>query len=199
MVERGMRSCGVTVSAGIGRGAMALTVFVLSSTWSPVPAQIIERVLAVVDGRVITLLDVEAARSLGLVEASGGGDQTQAALAQLIDRALILDEVDRYAPPEPDPAAVEQGLASIRRRFASGAAYDQALARTGMEPFAVRQWVRNDLRIQAYLDERFAAAAEAGATVAPSLSAPVGDRERRDALVRQWVEALRGRARISRP
>lgn len=183
-------------------GVAGLALCLVGLAGSPLGAQVIERVLAVVDGRVITLLDVQAARTLRLVDATGQPDQTQAVLSQLIDRALILDEVDRYAPAEPDPAAVDRGLAAIRERFPSQAAYEQALAQTGMESFAVRQWVRNDLRIQAYLEQRFASAPEAGAAGATAQGERARERiadDRRDALVREWVDVLRARARISRP
>jgi hypothetical protein len=210
VVRRGVLVC---LLAGVGvfvSGVVALR------------AQVIERVLAVVDGRVITLLDVQAARTLGLVDTSGSHDPAQAAVSQLIDRTLVLDEVDRFTPRDPDPAAVEAGVAAVRRRFASDAAFNEALAATGMEVFAVRQWVRNDLRIQAYLDQRFAAAGDPAADhyedhrrqtvldlgdqeAAPpseALDRLARDRvaaERREALIRQWVDALRARARISLP
>ena len=62
-------------------------------------AETIDRVLAVAGGQVIMLSDVTAALDLGLVPEGGaadsGTDRTGAALARLIDRALVLVEVNR--------------------------------------------------------------------------------------------------------
>src|SRR5947207_10013508 len=73
--------------------------------------EIIERVLARVvalgSGDVITQTDVTAARDLGLVEDRGGAtESSHEILSRLIDRSLMLAEVDRYAPPEPSADAV---------------------------------------------------------------------------------------------
>jgi hypothetical protein len=189
-------------NADIGRNrarAAAWLVTALLLAGVPLAAQVVERVLAVVDGRVITLLDVQAARDLGLVDTSGSPDPVQTAVSALIDRALILDEVDRYSPPEPDAASVERGLARVRSRFPSEQAFEQALARTGMELFGVQQWVRNDLRIESYLDQRFASVPGPGAAVAEGRSGEAVETDRREALVRDWLDVLRARARITRP
>jgi hypothetical protein len=83
--------------------------------------ELIDRVLAVAAGDLITLSDVRAALDFGLVDAGGAADPVRAALSRLIDRALILDEVNRYAPPEPAAAAIDDRVAQIRGRFATAA------------------------------------------------------------------------------
>src|SRR5262249_29138765 len=60
-----------------------------------VSAETIDRVLAVVGGQVIMLTDVTAARDLGLQAADTAADPVRAILSKLIDRELILAEVDR--------------------------------------------------------------------------------------------------------
>src|SRR6266705_1003447 len=69
-------------------------------------AETLDRVLAVVAGQLITLTDVTAARDLGLQSADGASDPVRAVLTKLIDRELVLAEVERYAPPEPTADAV---------------------------------------------------------------------------------------------
>jgi len=142
-------------------------------------AETIDRVLAVVNGDLITLSDVMAAKELGLVAAEGSEDPVKAVLAQLIDRALELDEVDRYAPPEPSADAVDAEVRLIRGRFPSPAAFDAALSRTGLDLSHLRETVRENLRARAYLDQRFVAAAD-----------------RRQPLVDDWLAGLRRRAEI---
>src|SRR5882672_207223 len=85
-------------------------------------AETIDRVLAVAAGELIMLSDVTAARDLGLVPLEKGGDSVNsigAILSKLIDRELVLAEVDRYAPPEPGADAIDRELLQVRARFAS--------------------------------------------------------------------------------
>jgi hypothetical protein len=153
--------------------------------------EIIERVVAVAAGDVITQTDVAAARDLGLVQVSDAGDPSREIISRLIDRALMLAEVDRYAPPEPSTAAIDSGVQAVRARFDTPPAFDAALAKVGMDERSLRDAIRQDLRIRAYLDLRFVVAP---ATDAAGLAAAVA---RRDALVTAWVEGLRRRATIT--
>jgi parvulin-like peptidyl-prolyl isomerase len=156
--------------------AIAATVALLTP---PVGAETIDRMLAVVGGQMITLSDVTAARDLGLQTAGTSADPVRSILSKLIDRELILDEVERYAPPEPSPQAVDDELATVRGRFASPAAFDLALARSGMDEKQVREILRQDLRIRAYEDQRFTPADP-----------------RRQALIDQWIAGLRRRGDV---
>src|SRR5688572_6349836 len=80
-------------------------------------AELIDRVLAVVEGQLITLSDVRAVTLLGLEPVSPGPDQIRGALDKLIDRQLMLVEVDRYGPPEPALSTIEAGVQAVRGRF----------------------------------------------------------------------------------
>ena len=122
-------------------------------------AEVIDRMLAVVAGDVVLQSDVRAAREFGLVSFdSSAADADREVLARLIDRALVLAEVDRFAPPEPDAASVDTQVAAVRARFATDQAYSAALARVGIEERHLRERVRQDLRMAAYLDQRFTTA-----------------------------------------
>ena len=145
-----------------------------------VRAETIDRVLAVVAGQIITLTDVTAARDLGLETTDNAADPVRAVLSKLIDRELTLAEVDRYAPPEPSAEAVDRELARVRQRFAP-AQFESVLARSGIDQKHVRETLRQNLRIKAYLDQRFSAT----------------DSDRRQALVEEWVAGLRRRADIA--
>jgi hypothetical protein len=158
--------------------AIQSAIFVLASV-RPADAEVIDRVLAVVAGRLITLSDVNMAASLGLVTPPAGGDPIRAVLAVLIDRELQLAEVDRYAPPEPSPADVDLEVQRLRSRFESPEAFDGALATAGIDPGQLRETVREDLRIRAYLEQRFSARQES-----------------RDQVIEEWVAGLRRRADV---
>jgi len=144
-----------------------------------VRAETIERVLAVVAGQLITLSDVTAAADLGLQSPDEAADPVRAVLTKLIDRELVIAEVDRYAPAEPTAEAVDRGVARVRQRFPSPAAFDAVLARSGIDEKHLRETLRQDLRIRAYLDQRFSAAAD-----------------RRPRLVEEWMAGLRRRGDV---
>jgi hypothetical protein len=161
------------------RASLATLGLVLAVTVHPAQAETIDRIVAVVAGQVIMLSDVTAARDLGLQSADGASDPVRSVLSKLIDRELMIVEVDRYAPPEPDAASIDRQLASVRARFASAGELQAVLARDGIDEKHLRETIRQDLRISAYLDQRFAPADP-----------------RRATLVAEWLSGLRRRGDV---
>lgn len=185
-------------------------------------AQVIDRVLATVDGHLVTMSDVRVMTTLGLTPTAAGTATDDAALDRWIQRLLVLQEVDRFAPPEPAAAAIDTRLAALLAPLGTPEAVRATLTLVGVDQAWVRLWVRDDLRIQAYTEQRFAGAFE-----------PTGDelenyyrehaaefvrdgrelrtdeaqamaREhvmaaRRRALMADWLDGLRRRATIVRP
>ena len=144
---------------------------------------IIDRIMAVVAGQPITLSDVTAARQFGLVEAPAGTpDQVAYTLDRLIERTLILAEVERFQPPEPDPVEMTIRLDELERRAGSAAAFEKALAVVGLTRDRIRRHFRDDLRITTYLNQRF------GATTAEA---------ERQAAIKTWILELRKRAEVT--
>jgi hypothetical protein len=143
--------------------------------------ELIERTLAIVGGQAITLLDVRAAIALGLLGDLPADDQIAEATTRLIERTLIVREVQRYAVPEPADTAIDERVATLTARFPTLEARRAALAAVAYSESQLRAWARDDLRIAAYLDQRFASA-DSG--------------ERRAELVRDWIADLRRRTPI---
>ena len=138
----------------------ALTALALGAAVSLMPApargEVIDRILAVVNRELITLSDVAAAIRLGLVPApQDGSDPTRAVLDALIDRQLELGETNRYQPPEPSEAQIQERVQAVRSRFSSPAVFAQALATSGLSEDQLTLRLREDLRIEAYLNQRF--------------------------------------------
>jgi hypothetical protein len=138
-------------------------------------ATLVDRTLAIVAGRAVTLSDARTAIALGLVE---GTAVDRGVLDRLIDRELMLREADRYQPPEPAESAIETRLAAIAERLGSAAALTRQLEAGGFTDTRLRAWIRDDLRLEAYLQQRFAAD------------------ERRQDLITDWIADLRRRADI---
>jgi hypothetical protein len=144
----------------------------------PAPS-VIDRIMAVVSSQPIMLSDVTAAQQFHLVEVPAGtADPTQYVLRQLIRRTLMLAEVDRLQPPTPDESEITVRVDAMEKQAGSPAAFDRALAMTGMTRDQLRHFIRDDLRIRTYLLERFGADRPAAEFTA-SVDAWVADLRRR--------------------
>ncbi len=163
-------------------------------------AEIIDRVLAVLPGQIITLSDLEAALDLGLVEPPAAGDRIAGGLVALVDRLLMLNEIRRVVPPEPTAAAIDARVARMRERFSSPDELKFMLAARGVDETILRIYAADDLRLAAYLDERFSSASQptdeeirqAGEAARAKLTA-----DRRQTLVSAWIADLRRRADVT--
>ena len=184
------------------RRALVIAVCSLLSVLCPVTvgAEVIDRVLAILPGQIVTLSDVEAALDLGIIEVPSGTDRTAGGLTALVDRMLILNEVRRVSPPEPSTAAIDARVTRIRQRLGTPAAMERVLASRGLDEKVVRLFAVDDLRLASYLDERFSAAAQptddeirqAGESARQRLTD-----ERRRALIDAWTAELRRRADVT--
>ena len=114
--------------------------------------QLIDRVLARVGTTAVTMTDVRIALGLGLVEATGENPQS-VALERTIDRQLQLNEVARFAPPEPAVAAVQEEIAEMKMR--AGTNLSALMTSTGLDEARLEQLARETLRIRAYIAQRF--------------------------------------------
>jgi hypothetical protein len=148
-------------------------------------SELIERTLAIVAGQPITLADVRTMRALGLV--SGADDES--AVEPLIERTLMLREVERYAPSEPDASAVEQKLAGVRARIPKQA-LDRILAAGGFSEVRLRAWLRDDLRIESYLNQRFVPTGAPGQSRADLIDDWLADLRRRTPIVELWKKPI---------
>lgn len=142
--------------------------------------QIIDRLAAVVEGQPITLSDVNAAMAFHLVDVRPDApNRPDAVLQQLIDRSLTLREVDRFQPPEPAPVEITTRLDALRTQAGSPAAFERELDVVGMTIDQLRRFIRDDLRIAMYLNQRF------------------GDSPQRAQAVATWVTELRRRSEVT--
>ena len=179
--------------------------------------QLLDRVVARVNNVPITLTDVNAALGLGVVTVSGAEDPGAAAMRQLIERQLILAEVARFAPPEPDAAAIDRDVADMKAR--TGDRLAALMQSTGLDEQRIRDIARETLRIQAYLNQRFGATVQVSEGEveqyyrahpeeftrngqlmsfddAEAIARERSSALRRAALVAQWLRDLRTRADV---
>ena len=130
------------------------------------------------------------------------------------ERRLIVAEVDRYAPPDPAEPEIARAFDAVRARVGA-AEFAEVLRQTGGSPEQVQHFVRDDLRIAAYLQQRFGTIQPSERDVAQyyrdhpdrfggrSLQEVHDDvaaqltADRRSTLVADWVAGLRRRANIN--
>jgi hypothetical protein len=131
----------------------------------------LDRILSRAGGRIVTQSDVRQARALKLVDDTSSDDAVRRALE---DRWLILNEIGRAAPIAP---ASEADLALRRDEWEAGGG---RAASPAMGESDLQNWLRDDLRIRAFLQRQFG-------------SLPEGERAR---AREEWLARLRTRAEL---
>jgi hypothetical protein len=193
-------------------------------TVSAARADIIDRVVALVDGHLITMSDVRTITALHLLDPSSPASPVEAGrdpgVEHLIDRVLVLEEVERYAPAPPDDKAIDARLATIAEANGSAAQLEERLRELGVSPAWLRQWATDSMRIRAYVDQRFGnvvqptdeeleayfrehqsdfAGKDANDAAVQSTARTAIVAGRRRAVLTEWITGLRRRADVMRP
>lgn len=150
-------------------GALGVPALITAAA-SAAAAQIeLDRILSRAGGRIVTQSDVRQARNLKLVDDTSSDDAVRRALE---DRWLILNEIGRAAPLSP---ASDAELAARRGEWEAGGGSPAAMSEGDLQ-----NWLRDDLRIRAFLQRQFG-------------SLPEGERARARA---EWLARLRARAEL---
>jgi hypothetical protein len=141
------------------RGARVRAAIVITAAWCVLvlglAAQtVLDQVLVRFGGEIITQLDVRQARMLKLV--SVPNDTDQAYVDALVNRRLILSDLKRTSTAEPTTEATDAKARQWEASLGPGVDVAALLERAGMTQAGLRGWMRDGLRVQAYLDERFA-------------------------------------------
>lgn len=167
----------------------------------------VDRLIAVVEQRALTASDLRLAIRLGSIP--GNADTDAALVEQLVARELIRVEAERFAVAEPTGADIDARMTAL----AAGqdvAVWLGDLASLGAAPDRVRRMVADDLRIAAYIEQRFTTAAQPTDAEAVERAAAEGSSapddiaaarrqlltQRRQTLIDDWVAGLRRRATV---
>ena len=139
----------------------------------------IDRILWNFNGAIITTTDVWQARQLKLVADASTDDQV---LRALQNRQLMLLEIRRVPPPAPAATDVAAHRREWEASLGSGVDVRTLLGKLGMSEKTCDGWLTDDLRIRAYLRERFG-------------MLPESDRAAR---TEEWLRGLRQRAGLGK-
>jgi hypothetical protein len=110
--------------------------------------QLLDRVVARVGMAAITQTDVDAAVAFGVVDPKAGDP-----VKLMIDRRLMLAEVNRFPPPEPDFRAIQALM--VNMKALAGSDVNAVMKRTGVDDNRLSELARETLRIQSYVQQRF--------------------------------------------
>jgi peptidyl-prolyl cis-trans isomerase SurA len=145
----------------IGRGSPAL--LLVLGTAVPLAAQgveeaqLVDRIVAVVDEDPILASDLDRVIGLGLVEAEDGESEAsfrRRVLDQVIAEKLRFQEIDRFGFTEVSISEVDQRFEEIRSRFESEEVFAERMAELGLEAEGLRQLVARQIMVLTYVDER---------------------------------------------
>jgi hypothetical protein len=140
----------------------------------------IDRVLWNYHGTIVTTIDVWQARQLKLVSADADTDDK--VLRELQNRHLILAEVRRVPPAAPGAGEIQARRREWEATLGQGADVRGLLTKAGMSDKACDTWIADDLRIRAYLKDRFGMLPES----------------ERGARADEWLRGLRQRAGLGK-
>jgi hypothetical protein len=161
---------------------MATLLSLVSSVAVIAQAVTLDRILAIVNGQVITHSDVRTFIDLRLVDIQDGPVPEVEVLNFLIERRVVLDEVNRFVITEPTSVAVDRRLDLLLNQLPDGLELNLVLDRVGLTVGDLRQLLADEIRREVYLVDRF------GVT---------GD-ERRQVAEADWVAELVRRAQVRR-
>jgi hypothetical protein len=139
----------------------------------------LDRTLERIYDSVVTTSDVRQVRLLKL--ADGGTDTDAAAQTTIENRLLIMRELSRATVPEPAADRIAEKREAWRKTLPASTDVPALLARAGMSAQALDGWFRDELKIEAYVAERF-----------PQTADP-----RRAERISNWINDLRRRANLS--
>ena len=157
----------------------SVAIVFLCAAAAPAAAQVeLDRTLQRVYGTPIMTSDVRQVRLLRL---AGAGVDTDVQIQTFLEnRLLMLREVAHGAGTEPDAAVIAARRRAWEATWPAGTDLPALMARAGLSDQALTGWFRDDLHIEAYLNQRFGQVADA----------------RRAARVSDWIRDLRRRANL---
>ena len=183
-------------------------------------AELVDRIVAIIDREVVTLSEAEQASEIARARIGASGPLVSV-VERLIESRLVEREVDRFTGEPVSPELVDGALREVRAGFSSESAFREMLARSGLSEEELRAKLRRQIAVTQYLEQRFRPLtfvteeqieAYYRDELLPSLQgrplpelSEVSDSIRRileerafNARVEEWIDGLKGRARIRR-
>lgn len=131
----------------------------------PASAEVIDRIVAVVNHQIITLSDVKQERKFLEIgpgdpitaQSSPGNEQpSQFELTQkLIEQSLIRQQIEQFPGIDVSPEETEKQMASLKKENSSSQDWEQQLEQLQLTPEEVKEHLRWQLQVMKFFDYRF--------------------------------------------
>jgi hypothetical protein len=112
-------------------------------------AALIEQLLAIVNGKTITLSDLRRYQLLFAPD-----EPPERVLQQMIDHQLLLAEAVRFDTEPPQTSRIQEALHRLERTAGGKAAWEAALQRVQLTPASAEELITDELRVEALLAQR---------------------------------------------
>jgi len=133
----------------------------LASSAAAAGAATLDRIIATVDERAITLTELgRAVLTGGIAKETGETDDQyrERVLSEMIDEYLRYRDALRFLPAPPDPARIDAAFEAVRERLrAEGKDPEAEFRAAGMSDAEVRASLERQLVVTQYVRDRFAA------------------------------------------
>lgn len=138
----------------MGSGLAVLFVLISASGQAIAGAEVVDRIVAIIDREVILLSEAE--RAMGLVERrSNEAASMREVVERLIEARLVEREVERFADSPVPAERVDEELGRFRASFPTPRDFRAMLSARGMREDDLRAEVRRQLTVNRYLERRF--------------------------------------------
>ncbi len=122
-------------------------------------AVVLDRIMAVVNGKVLSLLDVEGHLSffkypLAKRKDSYSEEEIQKGLKEMIDHTLLLTEAKRFGIENPTNKDVDQKIQSIVDLYPSQNDYKQAMIRHVLIPEDMETMAQEHIMVNQFIEQR---------------------------------------------
>jgi peptidyl-prolyl cis-trans isomerase SurA len=142
--------------AVLGALSFCLTIFVFMSGITC--GAEMDRLIAAVNGVVITEGDLNLARSLKGILSNGGnieGGTRNEEIERLIDQELMRQELKNFSMTEVEGSSIEARIQSLREAYATRGGLAALLQRTGLQESELKSYIRLEFSILKFVDFRF--------------------------------------------
>jgi SurA N-terminal domain len=133
----------------------ALIIYGMFVLGRPAGAVLLDKILAVVNGEILTLQDFEDHLALRKAYQSGSAevDRPQA-FQRFVDQALLRQEALRTRIVQVDEAEVSQQFRDLEQPSGRGEELARVMQERGLSRNNVRAWLRDQLLVRAFIDRR---------------------------------------------
>jgi hypothetical protein len=118
----------------------------------------VDRLLAAVNGKVITQSDLELARDLNAVLLFGRGGSPSSPrqeLERLVDQELLRQELESFGVQEGEEGYVQANLEELRKGYAEIGGLPVLMRRLGLQESELIAYLRSQARIMKFINLRF--------------------------------------------